>query len=476
MKVLIAGYNIDKSLIDKLDKETASPEVLSAAYARISRSSKDVTELRKEAVSEIGKARASNTNIIFEMGHSSVAEHAVFNLDLIGISRLLTETVQRSRVASFTEKSQRYVTFSRDYVVPDELNKYPKVKKQYKHLMDSLFAEYELSFNSLNDLYKAQYPNMKSRDREALAKEDARYILPLSAKTQMGVTINARSLENLLRRLAKNPLAEAAELRDALYTSVSSITPSLIRYVQDDGYLGNINLEKVGYTGFLQQELPWLEELDLENKLKILNSPNNPDDQILTAIIYQQGELDWNETKETVCHLPRLIKQQLWQQVFANLKAWHKLPRAFETIDYCFELTMSECCWAQFKRHRFSTMLRKGGNSSIIKIPESIKSIDRAESWESLAATATDFAYSLPQQLSSLAPYCRINASILSVFAKMNLREIYHFVRLRSDKHAQWEIRDLSNAMQAYLQKSAPHAASFLCGKSDYNASGVNLF
>ncbi len=468
MKIIVAGFNIDKSLIDTLDAETASPEVLSAAYARISRSSKDVTELRKEALSELSKARASNTNIIFEMGHSSVAEHAVFNLDLIDISRLLTETVQRSRVASFTEKSQRYVTFSKDYVVPEELNKFPKLKKKYKLLMDSLFTEYELSYNALNERYKQLHPDMKSRDREAQAKEDARYILPLSAKTQMGVTINARSLENLLRRLAKSQLAEAEDLRSTLFASVSSIAPSLIRYTADDGYLGTIDLDKVGYTGFLQQELPWLKELDLENKLKSVCSPSNPDDSILTAIIYQQGELNWNETKETVSHLPRFVKQQLWQQVFNNLKPWHKLPRAFETIDFSFELTMSECCWAQFKRHRFCTMLRKGGSSSICKIPDSIKEIGRSDVWESLASTVLDFAYSLPQQLSILAPYCRLNASILSVYAKMNMREIYHFVRLRSDHHAQWEIRELSLAMQAYLKKVAPMSAGLLCGKSEF--------
>ena len=139
MKLLIAGYNIDKSLIDCLPGDCATPETISAAYARISRSSKGVDLLRVESLSEISKARNSNTNIIFGMGHSSIAEHAVFNLDIIGISRYLTEIVQRSRIASFTEKSQRYVTFGKNYVVPAELNKKPPLKKQYKALMNDLF-------------------------------------------------------------------------------------------------------------------------------------------------------------------------------------------------------------------------------------------------------------------------------------------------------------------------------------------------
>ncbi|MCK9309281.1 MAG: FAD-dependent thymidylate synthase [Candidatus Cloacimonetes bacterium] len=468
MKLIVAGYNIDKSLIDSLKSETATPEVLSAAYARISRSSKNIDELRGEAISEISKARSSNTNIIFEMGHSSVAEHAVFNLDIIGISRHLTETVQRSRIASFTEKSQRYVTFSKDYIVPEELAKHPKHKKLYKQLMDKLFAEYETSFNALNEYYLKTQPKLKPREREALAKEDARYILPLATKTQMGLTINARSVENLLRRLANKPLSEADELKQLLYSQVSAIAPSLIRYTEQDAFSGMVNLEKVGYTGFLQQELPWMEELDLSNKLKVLDPPSNVDNTLLTAIIYQQGELNWSDTYETVSHLPRLVKQQLWKQVFANIKAWHKVPRAFETVDFNFELAMSESCWAQFKRHRFCTLLRKGSNSIICKFPSSIGLINRTKEWEALSEMAANFALKLPPSLRPIAPYCRLNASILSVYAKMNFREIYHFVRLRSDEHAQWEIKELSQLMAKKVQTLAPLSSEHLCGKSEF--------
>ena len=469
MIVNIAGFNIEKGLIDKLNSPLATPELISASYARISRSNKSIDDLRKEAMQELEKARKTNTNIIFEMGHSSVAEHSVFNIDIIGISRALTELVQRSRIASFTEKSQRYVTFGKDYVIPKEFTNRPKLKQPYKKLMDELFAEYEFSFNALNELYKKQKPQLRTRERECLAKEDARYILPLSTKTQMGMTINARSLENLLRRLNKSPLKEAAELKELLYSKVSAIAPSLIRYLDTNEYTGKVDLEKVGFSGFLQQELPWVKELDMENKVKVLNIPANADDTILASIIYQQGELNWNETKETVAHLPRIIKQQLWNQVFKNLKPWNKVPRAFETVDFCFELTMSESCWAQFKRHRYCTILRKAGSSLSAKIPPAIKAIKREDIWTELNNNIIRLGSLLPPKLAYLNPYFRTNASLVTIFVKMNLREIYHFVRLRSDENAQWEIREISQLLAKQVKKVAPQAAAFLCGKSEMN-------
>ena len=88
MKIKLAGYNVDADQLGyhiTNNPQDLTPEVISAAYARISRSPKPVDELRKEAVNDVAAARKSNENIIFEFGHSSVAEHAVFNFDVMDV-------------------------------------------------------------------------------------------------------------------------------------------------------------------------------------------------------------------------------------------------------------------------------------------------------------------------------------------------------------------------------------------------------
>ena len=124
MEVRLAGYNLDSDTINSLENKAnlpLTPETISAAYARISRDPRPVTELRKVAREEVESARKSNQAIIFKMGHHSVAEHAVFNFDIMGVSRLAIEEIEKFRLCSFTEKSQRYITLQGDYLVPNEL-------------------------------------------------------------------------------------------------------------------------------------------------------------------------------------------------------------------------------------------------------------------------------------------------------------------------------------------------------------------
>ncbi len=114
-----------EALADKLRGPLAldsfTPETLAAAYARISRDPRPVTELRRSARTGVARARKSNENIIFGLGHASVAEHACFNFDILGLSRLAAEELQSHRLLSFTEKSQRYISLATDYVIPPEL-------------------------------------------------------------------------------------------------------------------------------------------------------------------------------------------------------------------------------------------------------------------------------------------------------------------------------------------------------------------
>jgi flavin-dependent thymidylate synthase len=210
MKVFLAGYNVDSTVLEDLKRaceprDDVTPEILSAAYARISRDPRPVNELREAARAEVKRARQSNKTIIFKMGHHSVAEHAVFNFDVLGVSRLAVEELQRFRLCSFTEKSQRYITLKDDFVLPKEI----KNAGKEKIFVDTIRAQndlYRKLFRQLKPYVFEKNKNLAADPKkhtilEGWAKEDARYVLSLATQGQLGMTVNARNLEYMIRRI-----------------------------------------------------------------------------------------------------------------------------------------------------------------------------------------------------------------------------------------------------------------------------------
>ena len=85
---------------------------------------------------------------------------------------------------------------------------------------------------------------------EGWAKEDARYVLCLATEAQLGMTLNTRNLELMLRRLAACPLDEAREYSRQLYDATKDIAPSLVRYTAATEYdcLTRADLREIAAT------------------------------------------------------------------------------------------------------------------------------------------------------------------------------------------------------------------------------------
>jgi len=374
LQVNLAGFNIDidqiekfsnklklaktrKDIIKYFNKIQFTPETISAAYARISRSKKSVDQLRKASLKDIEKARKSNEKIVFGMGHSSIAEHAVFNLDIIGISRYLMEYVQRSRLASYTEKSQRYVTLQGDFVVPNKLDNERTLKKEYLKTIKFQNDAYLELYQNLQDYFysHSEVGLEDKRNKNELAKQDARYVLSLATKTQMGMTINARSIERLLKRLYSLGFEEANELADKIFKLVTSYAPSLIKFVKPSRY--DKNLYHKGEIGSDENN----SEVELREFSHLSGNSRagtkDIDDTIIAAIILQKKGVNFGEAKRMVLQMSKGKKIELVKEELSGIKVWDALPRAFEFGEFTFQLKISASCFAQLKRHRMSSII-----------------------------------------------------------------------------------------------------------------------
>ena len=486
MKIYLAGYNVDAGVLSELkgkgtEREDLTPEVLSAAYARISRDSRPINEIRVDARGEVEQARRSNSAIIFKMGHHSVAEHAVFNLDILGVSRFAMEELEKFRLCSYTEKSQRYITLDNDFVIPDEIKQtslegvfIDMIHRQNNAYFELLEKLKEHVFKKHADLAK----NPKNHNLlEGWAKEDARYITALATESQVGQTINARNLELLLRRFASHPLAEIRQLGKAMYKCVADVAPSVIIFHEAN------DLDSKTYPDLKKLANKMIDlaaqsiAVDREEEVRLVEFTEKADQVIAASLLHVSSNLPYEECRSFIENLSKEEQKEVFKTTWGNMQFYDSMPREFEYVNLSFNIVLSAACFGQLKRHRMSTITAQPYDIDLgLTIPESIKEIGMDKYFQKIADETNDVYNKIRNENPQAAPYILTNAHRKRILIRVNARELYHISRLREDVHAQWDIQNISCAMSKQAKQVMPLTFALIGGKDKYNEIYKNIF
>jgi len=443
------------SLEGAIDLEAFTPETLSAAYARISRDPKPVSELRRAARFAVARARKSNDNIIFGFGHASVAEHACFNFDVLGLSRLAAEELQLHRLVSYTEKSQRYITIAAEHVIPPELAG-TEWEERLMQEIPAYFSDYEEAFGRLVEIYRHEQSGGSATELETRAKEDARYLLPLCCATQMGITMNARSVEYVARDFSDHPLSEVRDLGIRLRDAVSAVAPSLIKYTTRGAFPRS---NRKAFTNRQSKtDGKRTSTIRTSPSVKLVDRASDGEERVLHAIGFSAGIGKEMQSDSKV-----------WDEIFRNMSPHDGVFREFELAWMTFECEMSASCFAQLKRHRMMTILPQPYSiESDAVVPPSFVQAGLAGFFEKRLATSRTLAGELEKGHSGLEAYLLTNANVRRVMIHANARELYHVARLRCDIHAQWEIRMLAEQMLGFARREWPNLMALAVGAHEF--------
>lgn len=174
-------------------------------------------------------------DMLMDLGHESPIEHISFTFGIEGVSRSLLAQFTRHRIASYSVKSQRYVSEgSFSFVTPPQIEKNEKARAIY---LESMKKDVEY-YNALADLLKEQHiqemvaggKKLEEAEKAAEKKaiEDARYVLPNACETKMVVTMNARSLQNFFRhRCCERAQWEIRQCAEKMLELVKEVAPTI---------------------------------------------------------------------------------------------------------------------------------------------------------------------------------------------------------------------------------------------------------
>lgn len=218
----------------QLIAHTPDPERVVAAAAKLCYSASPANEIMDNLTEDkIEKF----LDMLAGLGHDSPTEHVTFTFAIEGVSRSLLAQITRHRIASYSVKSQRYVSESMfEYILPPEIEAIPEAKEIFIKAMEKDMEDY----NRITDILSEKHYNdmINSGMEEKAAKtaskkkaiEDARFILPNACETKMVVTMNVRSLKNFFNhRCCERAQWEIRALADEMLRLVKQVAPNLFK-------------------------------------------------------------------------------------------------------------------------------------------------------------------------------------------------------------------------------------------------------
>ena len=149
---------------------------------------------------------------LLESGHESPFEHVSFTFGIEGISRACSHQLVRHRMASFSQRSQRYCFEDGfNYIEPDDMN-----EDEDKFFKDFMRHSKEV-YSKLVD--------------KGVKPEDARMVLPNACETKIIVTMNARELLHFFKlRCCKRAQKEIREVAFMMKNICRKVAPNIFQY------------------------------------------------------------------------------------------------------------------------------------------------------------------------------------------------------------------------------------------------------
>lgn len=198
---------------------TPRPDELIATAAKLcyAENSKSIFERQPDEAKRF-------VRMLRRVGHMSPVEHVSFTYYVEGVSRALTHQLVRHRIASYSQRSQRYVPHKEfDFVVPPQFIGKKVVERGEKRDAVAYFHETMLT---LAERYAKL--NEALGDKGESSHEDARYVLPNACETKIFVTMNARELLHFFEeRLCLRAQWEIREVANQMLDLAKEVCPAV---------------------------------------------------------------------------------------------------------------------------------------------------------------------------------------------------------------------------------------------------------
>ena len=460
-----------KRRIYRLSPRNLSAETIAVTFAKTSRSPEPFDQIAAELDEE--RSTEFSEKWIVGYGHSSVAEHAVLHLALENVSRLAIETIESNRLASYTEKSTRYQQWdSAAFVIPPEIRHSPFAKAYEEHLT-RLFVAYAEILDGLLPWGQAQTERKEGESERAWlsrsrlkAVDVARFVLPAASMANVGLTINARALEYAIRKMLSSDLMEVRLIGEEVKQVATQELPTLVKYAEPITFLPEVSQYAHGFSSEFQNTRG--------EPFQLVDIDQDGEDKILAAVLYRFGNASFQDCLEHVRGKSQMEKQAMVDKLFEKVGKFDNPLRELEYATASFDLIMDQGAYFEFKRHRMMTQtVQDFSIEHGYATPLAISDAGLEEKYQVCMAEIADLYSKIASWNPQVAAYVLPNAFNRRVLCQVNLRSLFHFIKLRSASNAHFSIRRVAYGMLELLQPHYPLFTEKILAKGCPNSKEI---
>jgi thymidylate synthase ThyX len=446
-----------------LDPSQLSQEVIAVAFAKTSRSPESFREIAAGLTDE-SSARFHERWVV-GYGHASVAEHAVLHLAFENVSRLAIEAIESSRLASYTEKSTRYQLFECDgYYTPEAIARSQHADR-YHRTIATLFETYSASLEPVRARIMAQFPRKPDEDSQKYNArirgryiDHCRFLLPTATLANVGMTVNARVLEQAIKKMQSHPLQEVREIGEETKRVAQAEVPTLVKYAEPSPYLLKI------YDCRLPPPTSDSRPPSSDHQpLNLVDYDGEAEERFVAACLYRHGGINYVTALQRAQMMSGAELEHAVHEALTGMGDFDVPLRELEHITMTFDCVLDWGAWYELKRHRMMTLTPQPLDVRLgYAMPRVLEEARFAAHYRQAMEQAADAFTVISADLPDEAAYVFPNAFNRRVLITLNLREAFHFCKLRSAPNAHFSMRRIATRMYELICEIYPAFARYM--------------
>jgi thymidylate synthase ThyX len=490
--------NVDKPVFAIITPKQVDRGALMSRYSRSDKGMRRI--FLDEFLKNPNRGEEFYNRVLLEYGDDSVAELGEAQVAIEGISNMATQRIEDRRIGlSYLEKSSRYVAF--DQKVNGRYKYYREPEIMYSEFADKYIEACDLDFDTYHKHLDAMVRHVQEKEpiesmifrnsesgvevpfsdlklqkdidsakriyngtTRAKAFDILRSLLPASTLTNVGITGNGRAFEYLLSILFSSRLAEERSIATMLNEELNRVIASFVRRA-DDKYgkaLQEYLCKSKELAGTLAEK--YLEDMRLQQaewvSLVEYEDKNIAETKVVTAILYEHA------SGQTYSQIKGVVKSMSVEERVELIDTYtlhranrrHRPGRAFEVVDYTFDLCTNFGMFRDLHRHRVLTLERQLLSTKLgYDTPKEVVELGMRKDFDDCMYKTREVYDLMAKKFPYQAQYAVNFAYRYPYFIKMNLREACHLIELRTVPQGHPDYRKVAQKMYYEIEKVHPN-------------------